>query len=34
MKKAVARSTYLLLQKQKVGYDRVSSQPPVVLAKP
>ena len=34
MKKEVARSTYLLLQKQKVDYARVSSQPPVALAKP
>ena len=34
MKKEVARSTYLLLHKQKGGYAGVNSQPPVALAKP
>ena len=34
MKKEVARSTYLLLQKQKGGYAGVNSQLPVALAKP
>ena len=34
MKKEVARSTYLLLQKQKGRYAGVNSQLPVALAKP